>query len=63
MTKITKRTAFTLIVVAMFSISILQVFSHYTAVSDMSKGIFTGIGFGMVLIALFAGKFKSCHSN
>ncbi|MBG6129217.1 hypothetical protein IWQ46_000675 [Aquimarina sp. EL_35] len=44
-------------------IALTQIFSHYIELPDLAKGAFTGIGIGILLIALFLGKFKSVHSN
>lgn len=63
MTKITKRKSVILLAIGMFIITITQIFSHYTHFSDGPKGTFTGIGIGVLLIALLAGKFKSAYSN
>lgn len=63
MNSITKKKSLILLSMGLFLIAFTQIFSHYVELPDLAKGSFTGIGIGILLIALTLGKFKSAHSN
>ncbi|EZH74100.1 hypothetical protein ATO12_14595 [Aquimarina atlantica] len=59
----TKKKSLMLLSMGLLVIVLGQIFSHYIALPDLAKGAFTGIGIGILLVALTFGKFKSAHSN
>ena len=45
-----------MLIVGMFVISLSKLLAHYIEVSDVLKGISTGIGFGLIALALISFK-------
>lgn len=62
MNRITKRKSLILISVGLLVISFTQVLTHYIELPDLTKGLFTGIGMGMLVIALFPKTPKSTYN-
>ncbi|NAS32752.1 hypothetical protein GTQ40_17365 [Flavobacteriaceae bacterium R38] len=62
MRKITKQKSIFLVLIGTLTISLIQVFTQYAALPDSIRGLLTGIGIGMLLIALISGKSKSASN-
>ncbi len=45
--------------VGMLVIGASQIIAHYMQPNDLTKGLFWGIGIGLLLTALIFGKFKT----
>lgn len=52
--KPSKKKALLLLITGLFAIALSQLLSQYIEVSDVLKGISTGIGFGLMAVALIA---------
>lgn len=39
-------------IIGIFTVSISQILTHYLQLNDFSKGLFIGIGLGLLLLAL-----------
>ena len=63
MQKLAKRKALMLLSVGMVVIAFTQIYSHYLALPDLAKGSFTGVGTGLLLLALIVGNSNSAHSK
>ena len=59
MSKTKKRKALILIPIGVFTIAIIQVLAHFTEIPDFIRGAFTGIGIGLIVMALVVGKLKT----
>ncbi len=51
-----KKKALLLLITGLFAIALSQLLSQYIEVSDVLKGISTGIGFGLMALALISFK-------
>jgi hypothetical protein len=45
----------------MFIIAVSQIFSHFVELPDFTKGLFFGIGIGMLLLAIIFGKYRTAQ--
>ena len=63
MKKTTKRKSLILMSIGMFVIAVSQIFSHFVEFPDLTKGLFFGIGIGMLLLAIIIGNFKTAQHN
>jgi hypothetical protein len=63
MKRLSKRKALMLISIGMFVMVFTQIFSHYTELPDLTKGLFTGVGMGLLLLALITVNSNSAHSK
>ena len=45
--------------VGMFIIATSQIVSHFIELPDFTKGLFVGVGIGMLLLSIFFGKFTT----
>jgi len=59
MKKISKTRTLILLTFGLFAIAVSQLFSHFIELTDSIKGLFMGIGIGLILTSLFFGKFKT----
>ena len=50
-----------LLSIGMFVIAISQIFSHFVELPDLAKGLFMGIGIGMLLLAIIFGTIKTAQ--
>ena len=55
MKKIINRKSVILMSSGMFIIAFSQIFSHFVELPDLTKGLFFGIGIGMLLLAIIIG--------
>ncbi|WP_459213031.1 hypothetical protein [Aquimarina rhabdastrellae] len=53
-----RKTQLKLVVFGILGIALTQILSKYISLPDFFKGIFTGVGIGLVLLALMVRKFK-----
>ena len=58
MKKIINRKSLILMSIGIFVIAVSQIFSHFVKLPDLTKGLFFGIGIGMLLLAIIIGNFK-----
>ena len=61
MKKIINRKSVILMSSGMFIIAVSQIFSHFVELPDLTKGLFFGIGIGMLLLAIIFGKYRSAQ--
>ena len=47
--------------IGMFVIAVSQIFSHFVEFPDLTKGLFFGIGIGMLLLATIFGNFRTAQ--
>ena len=40
-------------------IVVSQIFSHFVELPDLTKGLFFGIGIGILLLAIICGKYRT----
>jgi len=45
----------------MFIIAVSQIFSHFVELPDLTKGLFFGIGIGMLLLVIIFGKYRTAQ--
>ncbi|SHN21190.1 hypothetical protein [Flavobacterium xinjiangense] len=56
-----KRNSLILLSSGMFVIAISQILSHFVELPDLAKGLFIGIGIGMLLLAIIFGNRKTAQ--
>lgn len=56
---IPKRNALILLSVGMFVITTSQIISRFLELPDLTKGLFTGIGIGLLILSVTFGNFKT----
>lgn len=56
-----KRKSLILLSSGMFVIAISQILSHFVELPDLAKGLFIGIGIGMLLLAIIFGNRKTAQ--
>ena len=61
MKKITKRKTLILISTGMLVIATSQLFSQFMEFTDLMKGIFMGVGIGLLLTSMIFGDFKTAE--
>nr|WP_309755717.1 hypothetical protein [Flavobacterium sp.] len=61
MKKIINRKSVILMSSGMFIIAVSQIFSHFVELPDFTKGLFFGIGIGMLLLAIIFGKYRTAQ--
>ena len=61
MKNITKRKSLILMSIGMFVIAVSQILSHFVELPDLTKGLFFGIGIGMLLLAIIFNNFKTAQ--
>ncbi len=61
MKKISKTRTLILLTFGLFVIAFSQIVSHFNSITDLTKGLFMGIGFGLMLTSIFFGKFKTAQ--
>ena len=61
MKKIINRKSVILMSSGMFIIAVSQIFSHFVELPDLTKGLFFGIGNGMLLLAIIFGKYRTAQ--
>ena len=61
MKRISRRNALILLSIGLFVIAITQIISRYVGLSDLLKGSLVGIGFGLLILSLTFGKFKTVY--
>lgn len=59
MKKYREKKTMLLMSVGMLVIGASQIIAHYMQPNDLTKGLFWGIGIGLLLTALIFGKFKT----
>ncbi len=53
-----RKTQLKLVIFGILGIALTQILSQYISLPGFFKGIFTGVGIGLVLLALMVRKFK-----
>jgi len=48
-----------LLIIGLITLTSSQILSHYMELSDLGSGTFTGVGIGMILVALGKSKIKA----
>ncbi len=61
MKKITKTKALILISIGMLVIATSQISSQFIELNDLAKGLFMGIGIGLLLTSMIFGNFKTAQ--
>lgn len=61
MKKIINRKSVILMSSGIFIIAVSQIFSHFVELPDLTKGLFFGIGIGMLLLAIIFGKYRTAQ--
>ncbi len=61
MKKIINRKSLILMSIGMFVIAVSQIFSHFVELPDLTKGLFFGIGIGMLLLATIFSNSKTAQ--
>jgi hypothetical protein len=61
MKRISRRNALILLSIGLFVIAITQIISRYVGLSDLLKGSLVGIGFGLLILSVIFGKFKTVY--
>lgn len=56
-----KRNSLILLSSGMIVIAISQILSHFVELPDLAKGLFIGIGIGMLLLAIIFGNRKTAQ--
>ncbi len=59
MKRITKRNALILFSVGMFVMTTSQIIWHFFELPDLTKGLFTGVGIGLLILSVTFGNFKT----
>lgn len=59
MKKISKKNALILLTAGMFVIATSQIMNRFMELSDLAKGIFIGIGIGLLILSAKFGNFKT----
>ena len=61
MKKIINRKSVILMSSGIFIIAVSQIFSHFVELPDLTKGLFFGIGIGMLLLAIIIGNNRTAQ--
>lgn len=59
MKNILRKNAIILLSLGMFVVAISQITSRFYEISDVTKGLFFGIGIGLLILAVTFGNFKT----
>lgn len=52
-----------LLIIGLITLALSQILTHYMELSDLGNGAFTGVGIGMVLVALGKSKIKGAKAH
>ncbi len=61
MKAISKKNALTLMIIGMFIIATSQIITRFVVLTDLTRGALLGIGFGLLLLSIIFGNFKTAR--
>lgn len=59
MKKIIHKKSLLLLSIALLTVASVQILNHYVTITDLTNGLMTGVGIGLLVMALATLKYKS----